>query len=89
MRISHQLRANKQHVKTYINNLVNEFAPLYVKSFKDKEIMGVEICKQDMRGCLSITLFDNRHCVLHQLHFLTQNECIAFMQGFMFCVRGY
>ncbi len=88
LKISHSLRGNKFLSKGYINNLLANFAPLYVATFKDKKIMAVQVCKQDMRGCLSISLFDDRGCVPHQRHFLSQSECIAFIQGFLFCARG-
>lgn len=99
MKISHSLRGNKYVSKDYINNLLAEFAPLYVAKYlegqKHKDnILTMQVYKQDMRGCLSISLFGHRGVfgnrgVLHERHFLTQGECIAFMQGFMFAVRGY
>lgn len=93
LKISHSLRANNHVSKTYINNLLAEFAPLYVAKYLERykhkdNILGVEVRRQDMRGCLSITLFNDKHCVPHQRHFLNQSECIAFMQGFMFAERG-
>lgn len=90
IKISHSLRSNKYNSKAYLNNLIAEFVPVYAKQFMwPDKIAGVQICKQDMRGCLSISLFNDNGTISNQRHFLTQSECIAFMQGVIFCVKGY
>lgn len=87
-KIYHSLRANKNTSKVYLNKLVEGFAPLWAaKCNRMGQPSGVQICKQDLRGCLSISLCLN-DCISNQIHFINQAECVAYMQGFMFAVKG-
>lgn len=87
MRIRHSFRANRQYSKTYYDNITRRFAEVYCPAIKAlrriKEVTAIDFGKQDIRGAPSITIFDERHCVPHQQHFASNNEMIAFMQGYL------
>lgn len=87
IKIRHTFRANRQYSGVYYDNLCAEFASKYVPAIKVlhnvKRVTAIDFAKQDMRGAPSITIFDERHCVPHQRHFATNNEMIAFMQGYL------
>lgn len=87
MKIRHTFRANRQYAKDYYDNITKTFAEAYVPAIKAlrgiKEVTAIDFAKQDMRGAPSITLFDESHCVPHQIHFASNNEMIAFMQGYL------
>lgn len=80
----HTLRANGNMSKTYIQNQLEAFMPLYIKHFNRDDIEEIDVCKQDSRGCLSISIKTKNGCLSHQRHFITQAELMAFVEGFMF-----
>ena len=45
-------------------------------------IIDAQFGKQDMRGCFSITLIDNRHCVSSQKFFATKHEMLGYVVGY-------
>jgi len=94
VKIRHSIRANKDYSKVYIDNLLKDFTPLYVKNYNKNykhktKIIEVQYGKQDMRGVPSITFIDDRHCVPHQNHFKNNAEMVAYIQGFLQATRGY
>jgi hypothetical protein len=94
VKFEHRLRASKEYSKDYINNLLQEFSNLYVNSSSNNinpaEVAYIQYMKQDIRGVLSITVFDHRNCVrVSQLHFNNQGELISFMQGYIHANRGW
>lgn len=42
----------------------------------------VEFCKQDKRGALSITLFNDCYCVHHQKLFTNKDALLGYVQGY-------
>lgn len=87
--LTHTLRATKEYSKAYLDNLVSEFGAAYIKRYADQFITGLEICKQDSRSTLSITVVFAKGTTGYQRHFGNQAECIAFMQGVLFMERGW
>lgn len=81
----HNFRETRDHYKTYINHVVNEFTQHYGKNYGDN-IKRIEYGKQDMRGAPSITLFNDKHCVPHQRHFSSNKEMFSFIEGYMACL---
>ncbi len=91
LNIYHTLRGNKNYSKGYITNLIETFAEAYVEkqNHNKRDIVSIDICKQHMRGCLSISLRDKNGCISNQRFFLNQSECVNFMEGFVFACNGY
>ncbi|RKZ35902.1 MAG: hypothetical protein DRQ41_15255 [Gammaproteobacteria bacterium] len=67
--------------KQYHQNQLQIFADT-IASKVDQTITRVDFAKQDMRGSLSITLFDDNHCVPMQKHFSSKDALIGYVCGY-------
>lgn len=63
--------------KNYYANQLAEFA----SKINKKKYKGVQFGKQDIRGGISITLFDHNGCVPSQKHFNSKDEMLGFVVG--------
>lgn len=55
-----------------------------MQKFADKfndTITEVQFGRQDIRGGISITLFDNRHCIPKQKFFSSKGEMLGYIEG--------
>ncbi|MCK4870785.1 MAG: hypothetical protein KAS93_06720 [Gammaproteobacteria bacterium] len=46
------------------------------------DVNYIQFGKQDSRGALSITIFDHRHCVPMQRHFISKDALLGYVEGF-------
>ena len=72
------IRFNKQE-KGYYTNLLRSFANI----FDSDKIKYIEFGKQDIRGAVCITLFNEQHTVNRQQHFSSKQEMMAYIEGFL------
>lgn len=73
--------------KPYYMHQLNEFAEHMEKRFPDT--IRVEYGKQDIRGGISICLFNNRHCIDHQHFFNSKDEMLGFVAGYNKSFNSY
>lgn len=70
----------KRQLQTFANLL---------KTKLDCDCQRVEFAKQDSRGSLSITIFDSRHCISMQKHFINKQELLGFIDGYLASQNPY
>ncbi len=81
MKISiNSMRINGPDARYYKNQL-QIFAD-YIGETVPQNIQSVCFGKQDARGSLSITLFDENHCVPMQRHFRSKDHLLGFVCGY-------
>ena len=68
--------------KTYYMHQLQVFADKMPLKFPDMDIQSVCFGKQDIRGGISITFFNSKHCVPHQKFFDSKQEMIGFVCGY-------
>jgi len=67
--------------KIYWEYQLQEFSNNLAKRI-DCEVNYIQFGKQDSRGALSITIFDSRHCVPMQRHFISKDAMLGYIEGF-------
>lgn len=58
----------------------------FSEAFKQEEYKYIDFGKQDIRGSISITYFDHRHCVPKQQHFSDKSEMLGYIDGYLDCI---
>jgi len=74
---SFRLADNERHMPAQFQTFCNNFS-----SRSDIDIRYIVFGKQDSRGALSITVFDQRHCVPMQRHFSSKQEMFGYVEGY-------
>ena len=67
--------------KIYYENQMQDFSNTLAYRI-DTDVKSIHFGKQDMRGALSITVFDQRHCVSMQRHFSSKDDMMGYIVGF-------
>ncbi len=74
--------------RNYYAHQLQEFADNIPVLLKRDDIVSVCFGKQDSRGALSITLFDDKHCVPMQKHFDSKAELLGYVCGVNKAISG-
>jgi hypothetical protein len=72
MRLPGDNKAYWMHKLQAFSNLLAEY-----------QVKSVAFGKMDIRGTVSIWLFDHNHCVPKQLHFANRDALLGYVQGYV------
>ena len=77
------MRLKNDNYREYWENQLQEFADHFIgNKLRGKPITGICYGRTDIRGMMSITLYDDRHCVPLQKQFESREIMLGFIQGF-------
>jgi hypothetical protein len=79
-----KIRPTKEYSKNYIKQRLEDFVDIYPlkTQINPERVTRIEFCKQDMRGVPSISLYDNKSCIIEQRHFKTYNDMLQYIIGY-------
>ena len=78
-----KITINSMRLEAWQKNRLQMFADLLPDRLTDTDIKSICFGKQDIRGALSITIFDDRGCVPIQRHFENKTALMGYVDGWL------